>query len=284
MRIVFLILATALSVSAQQAGTTTPSPTKSAMNDSLEQEILAKEKEVWDISIRGDLKAYSRLMTDDLLVVYSTGYESKADELKDFGPMEEGHYSMTDVRIIPLGDAAGLVVYRVAQDWREGGKKLARDYYVSSLWQRQEGDWVNRFWQETDTGPLNIKTLSPADAKQQVLDLEQQWLTSQQTNNVDLLEPLLADGFISTSSEGKVSNRAQTIADQKATKYTSADYTDVKVMLFGDTGIAIGNFRSKGTSASGKPLDANERFTDTWVKMPSGKWQCVASHESPLKM
>jgi hypothetical protein len=123
-----------------------------------------------------------------------------------------------------------------------------------------------------------------AGVEKSVADLEQQWLKSQQTNNVDLLEPLLADGFISTSSEGKVSNRTQTIADQKATKYTSADYIDVKVMVFGGTAIAIGTFRGKGTDASGKPLDANERFTDTWVKMPSGKWQCVASHESPVKM
>src|SRR5262245_37301768 len=122
-----------------------------------------------------------------------------------------------------------------------------------------------------------------AGVEKSVADLEQQWLKSQQTNNVDLLEPLLADGFIKTSSEGKVSNRAKTIADGRATKYTSADCIDVKVMVFGDTAIAIGTFRGKGTDASGKTFDANERFTDTWVKLPSGKWQCVATHESPVK-
>jgi len=26
------------------------------------------------------------------------------------------------------------------------------------------------------------------------------------------------------------------------------------------------------------------RWTDTWVKMPNGKWQCVATQASPLKM
>ena len=70
----------------------------------------------------------------------------------------------------------------------------------------------------------------------------------------------------------------------KRQKYTSVDYIDVKVMVFGDTAIAIGGFRGKGTDPSGKPLDANERFTDTWTKMASGKWQCVASHQSPVKM
>jgi hypothetical protein len=43
-------------------------------------------------------------------------------------------------------------------------------------------------------------------------------------------------------------------------------------------------FKGKGTDEKGKPLDLNERWTDTWVKMPSGKWQCVASQASSIKM
>ena len=122
-----------------------------------------------------------------------------------------------------------------------------------------------------------------AGTEKTVTDLEQQWLKSQLTNNTDLLEPLLADGFTNTSSAGKLSNRAEAIAEAKATKYTSVDYVDLKVMVFGDTAIAIGTFRAKGTDPSGKPLDAKERFTDTWTKMANGKWQCVASHQSPIK-
>ncbi len=116
-----------------------------------------------------------------------------------------------------------------------------------------------------------------------VAALEQQWLQSQKTNNVDLVAPLLADKFVSTSSDGKVNNRAQELADAKATKYTSMEYEDVKVTVFGDTTIATGGSRSKGTDALGKPMDMHSRWTDTWVKMPSGKWQCVASHVSPIK-
>jgi ketosteroid isomerase-like protein len=123
-----------------------------------------------------------------------------------------------------------------------------------------------------------------AATEKAVAALEQQWLKSQRTNNTDLLEPLLADGFTNTSSDGRVTDRAEAIAEAKATKYTSVDYVDLKVMVFGDTAIAIGNFRGKGTDPSGKPLDANERFTDTWAKMPNGKWQCVVSHQSPVKM
>ena len=117
-----------------------------------------------------------------------------------------------------------------------------------------------------------------------VAALEQQWLQSQKTNNPDLVAPLLADKFINTGSDGKVTSKTESLANAKATKYDSADYDDVKVAVFGDTAIAMGGFEAKGTDASGKPLDVHERWTDTWVKMPKGQWQCVASHQSLVKM
>ncbi|MFI4889534.1 MAG: nuclear transport factor 2 family protein [Steroidobacterales bacterium] len=117
-----------------------------------------------------------------------------------------------------------------------------------------------------------------------IMALENQWLQSQKTNNPDLVAPLLADKMVDTGSDGKVMNKAQLLADAKATKYTSAEYENVQVTVFGDTAIATGGFRGKGTDSSGKPLDIHERWTDTWVKMPDGKWQVVATQGSPVKM
>ena len=117
-----------------------------------------------------------------------------------------------------------------------------------------------------------------------VAALEQKWLQSQKTNNPDLVAPLLADKFVNTGSDGKVTSKSESLANAKATKYDSVDYDDVKVTVFGYTAIAVGNFNAKGTDPEGKPLDAHERFTDTWVKMKDGKWQCVASHQSAIKM
>ena len=115
-----------------------------------------------------------------------------------------------------------------------------------------------------------------------VAALEQQWLQSQKTNNPDLVAPLLADKFVNTGKDGRVTDRAESLATAKATKYESAEYEDLKVTVFGDTAIATGGFKGKGTDPSGKPFDTHERFTDTWVKMPNGQWQCVASHGSPI--
>ena len=137
---------------------------------------------------------------------------------------------------------------------------------------------------------LSLAGAAPSHAQQAsggvekaVAALENQWLQAQKTSNPDLLAPLLADKFVNTGADGKVMNRAETLADAKATRWVSADYVNVQVTVFGDTAIATGIFKGKGTDATGKPADENERFTDTWVKMPNGKWQCVATHGSAIK-
>ncbi len=77
--------------------------------------------------------------------------------------------------------------------------------------------------------------------------------------------------------------KAETIADAKTTKYIDFSYVDLKVTAYGNAAIATGGSKGKETDASGKTTVINNRWTDTWVKMPSGKWQCVASHVSNVK-
>ena len=117
-----------------------------------------------------------------------------------------------------------------------------------------------------------------------VMALEIQWLKSQQTNNPDLVAALLADKFVSTGNGGKVTNKAQTLADAKASKNVSAENENVQVTVFGDTAIATGLWVGKGTDEKGKPFDLRDRWTDTWIKMPNGKWQCVATQSTSVKM
>ena len=150
---------------------------------------------------------------------------------------------------------------------------------------------MKRTWMWCLVGLLSLGSAASSQDKQAsggtekaVAALEQQWLQSQKTNNPDLVTSLLADKFVNTASDGKITGKAESLAAAKATKYDSVAYDDVKVTAFGGTAIATGDFKAKGTDASGKPLDVHERFTDTWVKMPTRQWQCVASHQSPVKM
>jgi ketosteroid isomerase-like protein len=120
-------------------------------------------------------------------------------------------------------------------------------------------------------------------AGQAVLALEQKWLQSQKTNDTALLEPLLADNIADTSTEGKLmSGKAAVVKDARGVKWSSAEYIDMQVTVHGDAAIVTGIFDGKGTDTAGKPVNAHERFTDTWVKMQDGRWLCVASHGSNI--
>jgi ketosteroid isomerase-like protein len=114
--------------------------------------------------------------------------------------------------------------------------------------------------------------------------LEQQWIVAAKTNNSDMLAPLLADKFINTDSDGKVTDKTETLANAKAARWEKSEISNVKVTVFGTTAIASGDWAGKGTDGHGKPVDSRERWTDTWIKMSDGKWQCVASQGSTIKM
>jgi ketosteroid isomerase-like protein len=114
------------------------------------------------------------------------------------------------------------------------------------------------------------------------LTLEYQWLQADKTNDADMVAPILADKYVSTGADGKLADKAQTMAQARARKYTGAEYEDVKATGFGDTVIVTGGYKGKGTD-DGKPFVEHLRWTDTWVKMPGGKWQCVATQYTELK-
>jgi ketosteroid isomerase-like protein len=142
----------------------------------------------------------------------------------------------------------------------------------------------NLFWSVLGL-PFLVSTAcaqtSTGTTEKVVAALEDQWAQAQRTNNADLVAPLLADNFVQTTGEGRVTtSKAAALANAKAEKFSSIEYIDMKVYAFGDTAVAIAGFHAKGTDASGKTFDESGRFTDTWTKMPSGKWQCVASQDA----
>ncbi len=119
--------------------------------------------------------------------------------------------------------------------------------------------------------------------EQAIAGLEQQWAEASKASNSEAIAPLLADNFVNTGSDGKVIGKAETLEHNKAAKWETNQLSDVKVTVFGKTAIATGAWAGKGTDGTGKPVDSRERWTDTWMKMSGGKWQCIASHSSTVK-
>jgi ketosteroid isomerase-like protein len=117
-----------------------------------------------------------------------------------------------------------------------------------------------------------------------ITDMEQQWASSAKMSAPDAVAPMLADSFINMDSDGTMLNKTQTLDRMKAAKWETNQISDVKVTTHGNTAIATGMWQGKGTAANGTSVDAHEHWVDTWMKMPNGKWQCIASASAPSKM
>lgn len=125
--------------------------------------------------------------------------------------------------------------------------------------------------------------LAQGSAEKALMDLERQWVKASLASNGDALAPLLAADFVSVQSDGAMQSRAVYIGNTSKARWQVSDVSDMKVQLHGDSAVVTGIWTGRGTDGTGKAYDGRERFVDTWVKMPDGKWQCVASVGVTLK-
>ena len=126
--------------------------------------------------------------------------------------------------------------------------------------------------------------LAQGGVEKALMDLEQQWVKAQLASNGEALAPLLAANFVSLQSDGMLQTKAAYVATTTGkAKWQVSSVSDMKVQVHGDSAVVTGIWTGKGTDAAGKAIDGKERYADTWVKMPDGKWQCVASASAAIK-
>jgi ketosteroid isomerase-like protein len=61
----------------------------------------------------------------------------------------------------------------------------------------------------------------------------------------------------------------------------SSEATDMKIRLYGDTGLVTGKFAIKKGKYHGRDVSGDYRFTDVFVKR-DGAWKCVSSQLTPI--
>ena len=119
--------------------------------------------------------------------------------------------------------------------------------------------------------------------EQALMDLERQWVKASLASNGEALAPLLASNIVVLGSDGTMQTKAAYVAMTNKGKWQVNEISDMKVQVHGDTAVVTGLWTGKGTDGAGKAFDGRERFADTWVKMPDGKWQCVATASATTK-
>ena len=111
------------------------------------------ETRVWEALRAGDAAQDARLLASDFLGVYPSGFADRSDHA---GTLANGptvaDYELHEPRLMVLSEADVLLCYRA--DWRRfgaDGRGPAESMYISSLWSRRSGQWLNVFSQDTPT-------------------------------------------------------------------------------------------------------------------------------------
>jgi len=122
----------------------------------------------------------------------------------------------------------------------------------------------------------NLSAAAAPGDTQQLLDLEQRWLTAGEQRDLPALKQILADDFVDVSYQGKLRSKRDHLAATLAPSRSRQTLEELKVRLYGDTGIVNG--LDHVVTADGSAT-YEIRFTDVFVKR-AGRWQAVSAQET----
>jgi ketosteroid isomerase-like protein len=120
-------------------------------------------------------------------------------------------------------------------------------------------------------------------AERELKKVEEDWANAYLRHDAAALERILADEFISVSSNGKSHNKRQDIEELKADSvvYDYSTPYDLEIRVYGDGAVVIGRTKERGHYDSGRQFVNEYRWTDIFVKR-QGRWQCVAAQVASI--
>jgi hypothetical protein len=110
----------------------------------------------------------------------------------------------------------------------------------------------------------------------EVLELERHTKDAMIHSDAAFMERSLADNYIAIGPLGDVITKTDVIASRRTSQlhYTSVDFSEVAVRVYGDMAIVTARAEVKGTDL-GQDFSGPYRFTRVWVKH-NGEWKTVS--------
>lgn len=119
-------------------------------------QLVALETAVWQALVDGDPDTDRQLLADDFVGVYPVGVATRDDHA---GQLGDGptvrRFELSEARLLPVTDTAAMLIYRATYE-RPGDDTTQESMYVSSLWCRRGGAWVNVFSQDTPANGVAV--------------------------------------------------------------------------------------------------------------------------------
>ncbi len=221
---------------------------------------------------RGDRDALHRIIADD----YTTrnGAWNKAQYIEQaIKDKANDDINLKNATSVPLNysvkfkgaEMAVMTHFTIGKGEYKG--KSFTDYSRSiHVWMKRGGRWQ-----------VVASEGAPIPDGQVLRHIEREWEDANKNKDKAWFERAYADGYTAINAVGKMFNKTEDIADtlSNTNTVTSAELSDVKVRVYGDTAVVTGRLHRVGKDKNGN-FDRNFMFTDTFVKR-DGRWQIIAT-------
>jgi len=149
-----------------------------------------------------------------------------------------------------------------------------------TIWKKIDGKW-KVILDATNRDQPYEQMFATVGTVEAFTRIENDWNSAVMNKDTKALDLLFAKEYTSTTSDGKVYDKKQDIADVTNSNYKIASppvISDIRVNLSGNVAVVNGINTLKGTY-NGKDISGSYRFLDVFV-MRDGRWQCVSTLSS----
>jgi hypothetical protein len=117
----------------------------------VKDDLIKLEKQSWEAWKNGDSKFFDNFLSDDHVEVGFTGVSSKTMVVKGVasGVCHVKSYALDHFELRMLAADTALLTYHETQDTECAGQAVPSPCWISSLYMRRDGRWLNIFYQQT---------------------------------------------------------------------------------------------------------------------------------------
>jgi ketosteroid isomerase-like protein len=276
MHALFLIIATALSMAAQQSTTS---------NADAERYIRDSESQWAEAVANGDVSVVKRVLADDFIGV-DAGDGHLYPKAEAISWIQDHHTEFVfnhvdEVKVRFYGNTA---VAQGSESWeRRIGEPRRGRFVWTDTWVLRNGQWRIVAAEDLIAPPLAANApVSDGDlsaARQQVLDLEQEWVAAEHKHDAATLRRILDDKFVASFGVEKPYDKEafiKLIVSSDLDPTESQTLTDRAVIIDRDTAVVVGTDTERGTR-KGAAYTEVYRYTVTYISR-HGQWLALAEH------
>lgn len=121
--------------------------------DALTRTLISLEKQSWEAWKKRDARFFQNFLSDDHVEVGFNGPATKAQVVAFVGSPTcvVKSYSVDRFEVVMFDEKSAVVTYHAAQDTSCNGTAVPSPVWVSSLYVKRGGRWLNALYQQTKT-------------------------------------------------------------------------------------------------------------------------------------